>query len=59
MALCVTRSNSGNRHFARERRHEMNIVYWADLEHAWMLIGRNPMANLEEMAKALRTRLNT
>ncbi|WP_207265619.1 anti-sigma factor [Pseudomonas sp. GW101-3H06] len=58
MALCITRSNSGSRDFAQERRHEMNIVYWADKEHAWMLIGRNPMAELEGMAKALRTRLS-
>jgi hypothetical protein len=58
MALCITRSNSGSRHFAQERRHGMNIVYWADREHAWMLIGRNSMADLEDMAKQLRTRLN-
>lgn len=57
MALCVTRSNSGSRHFAQERRHNMNIVYWADLEHSWMLIGHNSMADLEDMAKVLRSRL--
>jgi hypothetical protein len=59
MALCVTLSNSGSRHFARERRHGMNVVYWADMEHAWMLIGHNPAAELEDMAKLLRTRLST
>lgn len=59
MALCVTRAHSGSRDFAQERRHEMNIVYWTDMRHAWMLIGRNPMADLEGMAKALRSRLNT
>ncbi|CAI8703215.1 Transcriptional regulator [Pseudomonas sp. IT-P74] len=59
MALCVTRSNSGSRHFAREQRRELNIVYWADMEHAWMLIGHQPMADLEEMAKTLRSRLST
>jgi anti-sigma factor RsiW len=58
MALCVTRSNSGQQDFARERRHEMNVVYWADKEHAWMLIGHNPMAELEGMAKQLRSRLS-
>jgi hypothetical protein len=58
MALCVTRSNSGSRHFAREQRRELNIVYWADMEHAWMLIGHQPMADLEEMAKLLRGRLS-
>jgi anti-sigma factor RsiW len=59
MALCVTLSNSGSRHFARERRHGMNVVYWADMEHAWMLIGHNPAAELEDIAKLLRTRLST
>lgn len=59
MALCITRSNSGSRHFAQERRRGMNIVYWADIQHAWMLIGHNPMAQMEDMAKVLRGRLST
>lgn len=59
LALCVTRSSSGDQPIARERRHDMNIVYWADMQHAWMLIGRHSMPDLESMAKALRGRLNT
>lgn len=59
MALCVTRSNNGSQAFAQERRHNMNVVYWADTEHAWMLIGHNPMAELQDMAKALHKRLST
>lgn len=58
MALCVTRSNKGSRPFAHERRHDMNVVFWADTEHAWMLIGHNPVADLEDMAKVLRSRLS-
>ncbi|MVV47388.1 transcriptional regulator [Pseudomonas sp. PB120] len=58
MALCVTRSSTGSRDFAQERRHGMNIVYWADVDHAWMLIGHNPTAELEDMAKLLRGRLS-
>lgn len=58
LALCITRSNSGSHDFARERRHEMNVVYWSDNEHAWMLIGHNPVPELDEMAKLLRNRLN-
>jgi len=58
LALCITRSNSGSRPIARERRHGMNIVYWADMQHAWMLIGRNSMTDLEGMAKSLRDRLS-
>ena len=58
MALCVTRSNKGSRAFAQERRHDMNVVYWADAEHAWMLIGHSSMTDLEDMAKVLRSRLS-
>jgi hypothetical protein len=36
----------------------MNVVYWADMEHAWMLIGHNPATELEDMAKVLRSRLS-
>ncbi|MGB6215470.1 anti-sigma factor family protein [Pseudomonas mandelii] len=58
IALCAKRSNSGSRHFSHEIRHRMNVVYWADMEHAWMLIGHNPAAELEGMAKSLRSRLS-
>jgi hypothetical protein len=34
MAPCVTHSNSDQRDFAQKRQHEMNIVYWSDMEHA-------------------------
>ena len=54
MALCVTLSHNGSRDPAHERRYGMNVVYWADMEHAWMLIGHNPAAELEEMAKRLK-----
>ena len=58
LALCVTRTSSGSRTFAHERRRGLNVVYWADMEHAWMLIGHNPAAELEDMAKLLRTRIS-
>lgn len=58
LALCVTRASNGSRPFAHERRRELNIVYWADLEQAWMLIGHNPAAELEDMARVLRTRIS-
>jgi hypothetical protein len=57
LALCIIRSNRGSRPFAREQRRELNIVHWADMEHAWMLIGHNPTPDLENMAGLLRTRL--
>jgi anti-sigma factor RsiW len=58
LALCITRANSGRRQFAHERRRGLNVVYWADLEHAWMLIGHNPAAELEDMARLLRSRFS-
>ncbi|VEF10966.1 transmembrane transcriptional regulator [Pseudomonas fluorescens] len=57
LALCITRSNSGSQPFANERRHEMNVVYWTEREHAWMLIGHVPTADLQQRAQLLRRRL--
>jgi anti-sigma factor RsiW len=58
MALCIIRSNSGRQAPTEEQRRGLNIVYWADMEHAWMLIGRNPTSDLTEMAQLLRSRLS-
>lgn len=58
MALCVTRSNSGSQPLAHERRHAMNVVYWTEREHAWMLIGHNPASELEGLARHLIERLS-
>ncbi|WP_085696051.1 anti-sigma factor [Pseudomonas sp. B26(2017)] len=58
LALCVTRTNSGSQPLAHERRHAMNVVYWTEREHAWMLIGHHPASELEDMAKMFKTRLN-
>ncbi|RON69255.1 anti-sigma factor [Pseudomonas fluorescens] len=58
LALCVIRSNSGSRPLTHERRHQMNVVYWTEGEHAWMLIGHNPATDLENLAKQLLNRLS-
>ncbi|MBC8997546.1 transcriptional regulator [Pseudomonas sp. N40(2020)] len=57
LALCVRRSNSGSQPLAHERRQGMNVVYWTEREHAWMLIGHDTAAGLEEKANLLRSRL--
>jgi hypothetical protein len=57
LALCVTRSNSGSQPLAHERRREMNVVYWTEREHAWMLIGHDAPVALEDKAKLLKSRL--
>jgi hypothetical protein len=59
LALCVTRSNSGTQPLAHERRREMNVVYWTEREHAWMLIGHDAPVALEDKAKLLKSRLIT
>jgi len=59
LALCVTRSNRGSQPLAHERRREMNVVYWTEREHAWMLIGHDAPVALEDKAKLLNSRLNT
>ncbi|QUE91691.1 transcriptional regulator [Pseudomonas sp. SCA2728.1_7] len=59
LALCVTRSNSGTQPLAHERRSEMNVVYWTEREHAWMLIGHDAPVALEDKAKLLKSRLIT
>ncbi|WP_460410770.1 MULTISPECIES: anti-sigma factor family protein [unclassified Pseudomonas] len=59
LALCVTRSNSGSQPLAHERRREMNVVYWTEREHAWMLIGHDAPIALEDKAKLLKSRLIT
>ncbi|MDP9708887.1 UNVERIFIED_ORG: anti-sigma factor RsiW [Pseudomonas fluorescens] len=58
LALCITRTNSGSQPLAHERRHGMNVVYWTEREHAWMLIGHHPASELEDMAKMFKNRLN-
>jgi len=58
LALCVTRSPDGVQPFAREKRHNMNVVYWSDARHAWMLIGHNPASELDDLARLLHSRLN-
>ncbi|PNG41437.1 transcriptional regulator [Pseudomonas asplenii] len=57
LALCVTRSNSGSQPLAHEHRREMNVVYWTEREHAWMLIGRNSAPELKQHAGLLRSHL--
>ncbi|WP_166219344.1 anti-sigma factor family protein [Pseudomonas atagonensis] len=57
LALCVTRSNSGPRPLQHEQQHEMNVVYWSEHEHAWMLIGHQSTGELQAKAQLLRSRL--
>ena len=35
---------------ATEQRRGMNVVYWSSVSHGFMLIGRNPIGDLQIMA---------
>ncbi|WP_397448076.1 anti-sigma factor family protein [Pseudomonas sp. NA-150] len=58
LALCITRSDSGETAPAVEQRLSMNVVFWADATHAYMLIGHNPPDELGAMAQLVRSRLS-
>lgn len=57
LALCVTPTNSGDEPLTHERRHPLNVVFWADRKHAWMLVGHGPATDLQARAQLLRSRL--
>lgn len=57
LALCITRSSNGILAPATEQRLGMNVVYWSDPTHAFMLIGHNPLDELAAMAQLVRSRL--
>ena len=59
LALCITRSSNGETTFASEQRLGMNVVFWSDSSHVFMLIGHNTLDQLGTMARLIRGRLTT
>lgn len=59
LALCITHSSGGETMPASEERLGMNVVFWSDSTHAFMLIGHNPPDELGTMAQLIRARLST
>lgn len=57
LALCIVRSDDGARPPVAEARKGMNVVYWSDKTHAFMLIGRAPPQRMQALAADVRTRL--
>ena len=57
LALCITASKKGVQPLATEQRRGMNVVFWANPAHAFMLIGRNPVEDLQRMASGVERRL--
>lgn len=57
LALCITASKRGTQPAATEQRRGMNVVYWANPSHGFMLIGRNSFEALQVMASSVERRL--
>lgn len=57
LALCITPRTDGAEGMTSEQRRGMNVVYWANPSHGFMLIGRNPFEDLQIMARSVERRL--
>ncbi|MDU0308441.1 anti-sigma factor [Rhizobium sp. 25PS6] len=59
MALCIVKSDAGPKAPDLESRKGMNVVYWSNATHAFMLIGRIPVDRVQELAENARSRLSS
>ncbi len=57
LALCIVRSDDGVKPPDVEARKGMNVVYWSDKTHAFMLIGHVPVDRMKALAADVRMRL--
>lgn len=57
MALCITTSKTGASAPDMENRRGMNVVYWSNATHAFMLIGHSPIDRMQALADDVRGRL--
>ncbi|EJZ20292.1 anti-sigma factor [Rhizobium sp. Pop5] len=58
VALCIVMSDAGPNAPDLENRKGMNVVYWSNATHAFMLIGRIPADRVQELAENVRSRLS-
>jgi len=58
LALCITAAKKGAMAMSTEQRRGMNVVYWSNPSHAFMLIGRNPFEDLQIMARSAQKMLS-
>ncbi|CAI1038493.1 anti-sigma factor family protein [Serratia proteamaculans] len=54
LALCIIQQSGKPLPAESERRQGMNVVYWADGRHGFMLIGHNPAPDLAALAGRLQ-----
>ncbi|WP_028750485.1 anti-sigma factor family protein [Rhizobium leucaenae] len=57
MALCIIPSTTGVAAPDMENRRGMNVVYWSNTTHAFMLIGHSPIDRLKALADGVRQSL--
>ncbi|KZS49377.1 MULTISPECIES: anti-sigma factor family protein [Rhizobium] len=58
MALCIVTSNAGPKAPDLESRKGMNVIYWSNATHAFMLIGRISADRMKELGEDVRRRLS-
>lgn len=54
LALCITQGSGTTSERENERRLGMNIVYWADKNHQFMVIGHSSSTQMNEIAGRLQ-----
>ena len=58
MALCIVKSDAGSKAPDLESRKGLNVIYWSNETHAFMLIGRIPADRMKELGEGVRRRLS-
>ncbi|MGR9074957.1 anti-sigma factor family protein [Rhizobium leguminosarum] len=58
MALCIVKSDAGSKAPDLESRKGLNVIYWSNETHAFMLIGRIPADRMKELGEDVRRRLS-
>jgi hypothetical protein len=57
MALCIMRTVAAPTPDGTEQRRGMNVAYWSQPGHVFMLIGHNPSTELVGLAERIKVRL--
>ncbi|MDN8598382.1 hypothetical protein Q0A17_02970 [Citrobacter sp. S2-9] len=59
MALCISPQEAGSStEITHETRHSMNIAWWSRWGYQFVLIGRNPVSQLQKSARQLHAALS-
>lgn len=59
LALCIVQQPGKSQPADSERRQGMNVVYWSDGSHGFMLIGHNPAEEMTRLATQLQRSLSS